>query len=89
MLHGIGWTPGQTVTVALAGRRASPEHPVVDGQGTFSYAINQDHEFFRRGLPVGTYHVIVTASGGARAEASFTVRAPPGAPGGPGSPPGH
>jgi Protein kinase domain len=90
VLHGIGWVPGQTMTVALAGQ-PSPEHPVVDAAGTFSYAINQGHEFFRGGLPVGRYQVVVTASGGARAEASFAVSAPPsgdGPPGGP-APSGH
>jgi serine/threonine protein kinase len=82
VLHGVGWVPGQSVTVALAGVGASPEHPVVDGAGTFSYAINQGHEFFRGALPAGTYHVVVTAQGGVRAVASFTVQ-----PGGPAAPP--
>jgi serine/threonine protein kinase len=82
VLHGEGWTPGQAVTVRLSGR-ASPVHPIVDEAGTFSYAINQDHEFFPGGLPAGTYHVLVTAPGGARATASFTVH-----PGGPGQPGG-
>jgi serine/threonine protein kinase len=87
VLHGEGWTPGQAVTVALSGR-ASPVHPIVDEAGTFSYAINQDHEFFRGGLPAGTYHVLITAPDGARATASFTVHAaPPGGSGVPGSPP--
>jgi serine/threonine protein kinase len=88
VLHGEGWTPGQTVTVVLSGR-VSPVHPVVDEAGTFSYAINQDHEFFRGGLPAGTYHVTVSAPDGARAMASFVVH--PGGPGSPGaSPPaGH
>ena len=66
-------------------------HPIVDDAGTFNYAINQDHEFFRGGLPAGTYQVLVTAPGGARAKASFTVRSsghPSGGPGGPGQPPG-
>ena len=87
VLHGEGWTPGQIVTVTLSGR-VSPVHPVVDGAGTFSYAINQDHEFFRGGLPAGTYHVVITTPDGARAMASFVVR--PGSPGAsppPGSPP--
>ena len=52
---------------------ASPVHPVADSAGTFNYAINQTHEFFPGGLPPRTYHVIVTAPGGARAEAAFTV----------------
>jgi serine/threonine protein kinase len=87
VLHGEGWKPGEAVTVALSGR-ASPVHPIVDEAGTFNYAINQDHEFFHGGLPPGTYQVVVTARGGARAAASFTVHPalPPGQPGGP--PPG-
>jgi hypothetical protein len=88
VLHGEGWTPGQKVTVTL-GRRASPEHPVVDEAGTFSYAINQDHEFFRGGLPPGTYHVVVTTPNGARGVASFVVHAGgPGSPGAANPPPG-
>jgi hypothetical protein len=84
VLHGVGWPTGQKVTVTLSGR-ASPEHPVVDGEGTFSYAINQDHEFFRGGLPLGSYRVVVTAPDGARATASFIVQ--PGPPPGAGGPP--
>jgi len=86
VLHGEGWLPGRAVTVTLSGR-VSPVHPIADDAGTFSYAINQDHEFFRGGLPAGTYHVVVTAPGGARATASFIVH--PGGSGSPGaSPPG-
>jgi hypothetical protein len=77
VLHGESWKPGEKVTVALSGH-VSPVHPVVDEAGTFNYAINQDHEFFRRGLPAGTYQVVVTAPGGIRARASFSVH-----PGGP------
>jgi serine/threonine protein kinase len=91
VMHGEGWKPGEKITVALSGH-ASPVHPIVDDAGTFSYAINQDHEFFRGGLPPGFYNVLVTARGGARARASFTVRsggsAPSGEPGGSGQPPG-
>jgi hypothetical protein len=91
VVHGEGWKPGEKITVALSGR-ASPVHPIVDDAGTFNYAINQDHEFFRGGLPAGTYHVLVTAPGGTRAGASFTVHAggpaPSGGPGGSGQPPG-
>jgi len=77
VLHGVGWAPGQLITVTLVGVGTSPEHPIVDRAGTFSYAINQAHEFFRGGLPFGTYHVMVTAPGGARADASFVVQPPP------------
>jgi hypothetical protein len=83
VLHGVGWVPGQPVTVVLAGVGASPDHPIVDRAGTFSYAINQAHEFFRGALPSGRYHVVVTAPGGARAVASFVVQ-----PASPSPPPG-
>ena len=77
VLHGSGWDPGRPVTVTLVGVRTSPEHPVVDAAGTFSYAINQGHEFFRGALPARTYRVIVTTPGGARAVSSFVVHPPP------------
>ncbi len=73
VIHGLGWPPGRALTVTLAGVGAAPVHPVADGAGTFSYAINQDHEFFRSGLPLRTYHVVVTGPGGARAVSSFLV----------------
>jgi hypothetical protein len=88
VLHGVGWVPGQRVTVALAGVGTSPERPIVDSAGTFSYAINQGHEFFRGPLPPGTYHVVVTAPGGARAVASFAVQRPPPGPTSTTGPPG-
>jgi hypothetical protein len=77
VMHGVGWAPGQLITVALVGVGTSPEHPIVDRAGTFSYAINQAQEFFRGGLPPGTYHVMVTAPDGAKAGASFVVQPPP------------
>jgi hypothetical protein len=87
VLRGIGWPPGQTVTVALSGH-ASPEHPVVDNAGTFAYAINQDHEFFLGGLPPGKYQVVASTPGGARVAASFVVvPLRPGPPGGGAGPP--
>ncbi len=70
---GRGWTPGRPLTITLAGVRASPVHPVPDGAGTFSYAINQEHEFFGSVLPLRTYRVVVTGPGGARAVTSFLV----------------
>ena len=73
VVFGGGWVPGSRLTVRLAGVGASPVHPVADSAGNFNYAINQTHEFFPGGLPPRTYHVIVTAPGGARAEAAFTV----------------
>jgi hypothetical protein len=74
VVHGQGWPVGKRVTVTLVGVRASPIHPVADLAGTFNYAINQDHEFFRGWLPPGTYTVRVTDASGASAEARFVVR---------------
>ena len=77
LIHGTGWVPQSRVTVTLAGHGESPVRPVVDQKGTFNYALNQGHEFFRRGIPPGVYHVVVTGPGGRRARARFEVHAPP------------
>jgi Protein kinase domain len=87
VLHGIGWPPGHAVTVALSGR-TSPMHPVVDNAGTFSYAINQDHEFYRGELRPGRYRVEASTPGGPRASATFVVMPPSPPPGGAGPPGG-
>jgi hypothetical protein len=73
VVFGQGWGPGGTVTVRLAGVSAPPRHAVADSAGNFSYAINQDHEFFSGLLPLRVYRVVVTAPGGASASATFTV----------------
>jgi hypothetical protein len=70
---GRGWPPGRPVTVTLIGVGSSPVHPVADSAGNFSYAINQDHEFFRGGLPLRGYRVVVTTPGGGRAKTGFLV----------------
>jgi hypothetical protein len=52
--------------------------------GTFNYVFDQDHLFFRGGMPIGSYQVVVTGSGGRRATAKFQVDpAPPPRPPGP------
>ncbi len=76
VVHGTGWPPGQRITVRLAGR-ASGDRPYVDLAGTFSYAINQAHEFFPGRIPPGSYTVVLTASGGEAAEVAFGVGRPP------------
>ncbi|MGO9079960.1 MAG: serine/threonine-protein kinase [Streptosporangiaceae bacterium] len=90
VVHGAGWLPEHPVALTLAGVPTPPEHPIADGRGTFSYAINQDHEFFPGPLPVGTYRMTVTGPGRATVVASFTVsrrrRGPPGGHGPPGQP---
>jgi hypothetical protein len=74
IVRGQGWPPGQPVTIALVGVGRSPIHPDADLTGAFNYAINQDHEFFRAGLPVGFYTVRVTDAKGASAQARFEVQ---------------
>jgi hypothetical protein len=73
VVHGDGWVPGRRVMVRLVGKPVSPDRPVVDLAGTFSYAINQAHEFFSGKIPPGIYKVLVTAPGGEAAEVSFHV----------------
>jgi Protein kinase domain len=88
VIHGSGFVPGTPVTVRLLGVGVSPERPVADRQGTFNYAIDQGHYFFRGAIRPGTYSAVVTAPGGRSARASFRVYpagsgpppAPPGAP---------
>ena len=73
VIEGFDWSAGRRVTIALAGVGRSPLHPTIDHAGTFNYAINQEHEFFPGKLPPGTYRVVVTAAGHARAVATFVV----------------
>jgi hypothetical protein len=76
VIHGEYWPPGRPVTVTLVGVGPSPIRPVADGVGNFNYAINQDREFFRGLIPVGTYTVRVTAPGGLSVQAKFAVQRP-------------
>jgi len=88
VIQGLGWIPGRPITVRLLKAGTSRVHPIVDMAGSFAYAINQTHEFFRQGIPPGLYRVIVTEPGGLRATAKFTVITPLVPPPGPlGSPP--
>ena len=73
VIHGSGFVPGIPITVRLAGVGVSPEHPVADRHGTFNYAIDQGHNFFRGAILPGTYSAVVTAPGGRSASASFRV----------------
>jgi hypothetical protein len=77
VIHGQNW-PGRTrLTLRLAGVAAAA-HPVTDDRGMFNYAINQDHEFFPRGLPAGILEVSVSGPHGRTARARFEVLPPPG-----------
>jgi serine/threonine protein kinase len=86
IIHGTGFVPFTQVTLAIDGVGMSPDRPVTDLQGTFNYAIDQAHRFFKSQIPPGVYHVTVTAASGRTASVSFTVNGgaaggpPPGAP---------
>jgi len=73
IIHGTGFQPNASVTVKLVGAGVSPDHPVTDTRGTFNYAIDQGHRFFRGPIPPGSYEVVATAPGGGSASASFRV----------------
>jgi hypothetical protein len=76
VVHGVGWPPDRPVTVELTwagGSKVAAIHPVADPRGLFNYTVDQGHVFFPGQLPIGSYHVIVTAPGGRRATATFDV----------------
>ena len=79
--------PGRPVTISLAGVGPSPDRPVTDRQGTFSYAIDQGHHFFRGPIPLGKYTAVVTAPGERSASVRFQVGAGPSTGPPPGQPP--
>jgi serine/threonine protein kinase len=80
VVHGSNYPPRARVTIALTGHGASPVPVVVDRAGTFNYAIDQGHVFFHGPMPVGLYHVVVSAPGARPLTAKFQVV--PGPPGG-------
>jgi hypothetical protein len=86
IVHGSGYPPDRPVTISLSGVGPSPERPVADRQGMFSYAIDQGHYFFRGPIPLGKYTAVVTASGVPTASVRFQVGTGP-APPPPGQPP--
>ena len=88
VIHGNGFAPFMPVTVRLVGVGVSAYHPLTDMQGTFNYAIDQGHYFFRGPIPPRTYTVVVTAPGGRTASASFQVHPPAAGQPLPGAPPG-
>ena len=72
IVRGAGWPPGSRITVVLLGHGTSPDHPVADSAGTFSYVINEAGEFFGGPLPPGSYRVLVRG-GGVRRVVRFLV----------------
>jgi serine/threonine protein kinase len=86
IVHGSGYPPDRPVTISLSGVGPSPDRPVTDRQGTFNYAIDQGHYFFRGPMPLGKYTAVVTAPGVPSASVRFRVGTGP-APPPPGQPP--
>ena len=79
-IHGSGFAPSTHVSVALVGFGTAKFEPQVDLKGTFNFTIDQDHDFFRKGIPIGTYHVLAKDSNGRQsARAEFEVLPPPSA----------
>ena len=75
VIHGGNWPPGKPVTIELVGHGTAPVSPIADKYGMINYVIDQDHEFFRSGLPPGIYTVKAIGDGGRTATARFAVLA--------------
>jgi serine/threonine protein kinase len=103
VVHGSGYLAGSEITVRLVDGSFSKvsKYPLhADQEGTFNYAIDQAHAFFRSEIPPGDYQVVITAPGRNKATITFLVHqfdtnppvntVPVGAPpaGGPGGPNG-
>ena len=80
VVHGAGWPPRSTVTLALAGRASASVRLVADGAGSFNYTIDQGHVFYPGPIPPGRHEVVVTGDR-RRLTTGFLVLQPqPGAP---------
>jgi serine/threonine protein kinase len=77
-IHGSGFVASTHVSVALVGIGTAKFEPQVDPMGTFNFTIDQDHDFFGKAIPVGTYHVLAKDSNGVQsASTQFRVTPPP------------
>ena len=76
VVHGAGWTPHRTVTLALADRANVVARLAVDGAGSFNYTIDQGHRFYPGPIPPG-YHEVVVTGDGRRLTTAFQVHSPP------------
>jgi serine/threonine protein kinase len=72
VIQGSGWPPGQYVTISVTNGAASSNFIQIENDGTFSYPINQMHEFFSGKIPPGTY-TAQAVSGPNLASTTFTV----------------
>jgi protein kinase-like protein len=84
VVHGAGWPPLSSVTIALAGLATFSVRLTADGAGAFNYTIDQGHVFYRGPIPTGRHEVVVTGDGRRLSAAFQVVSGPP--PGGPPSP---
>jgi serine/threonine protein kinase len=75
VIHGNGYQPFTQVTVKLNRAGVSSAQVTTDRQGSFNYAIDQGHYFFKGLIPPGTYQVTVTGQGEQSVSASFRVYA--------------
>jgi serine/threonine protein kinase len=98
VVHGSGFAPQEPVTLTLSGVTRPPANKPItfrasvftvaaDGQGIFSYTVNQNDESVNGPLPLGLYEVDATGRGGhqaatVKASTQFVVL-PPGAQGPP------
>jgi serine/threonine protein kinase len=73
VIHGSGFVPLTPVRIELVGVGFSPDRPVADQKGTFNYAIDQGHVFYRGLIPLGLHKVIALGTGGRRASVTFQV----------------
>jgi serine/threonine protein kinase len=80
VIHGSGFQPFMQITVQIVNVGPSPDRPITDLRGSFSYVVDQGHRFFHGLIPPGTYQVVATASNGDTARASFRVNQIPSAP---------
>ncbi len=87
VIHGSGFLPLTQVRIELVGAGISPDRPVADQKGTFNYAIDQGHVFYRGVIPVGPHKVVALGARGRRASITFQVL-PMGQAGSGGPPPG-
>jgi len=76
VVHGAGWKPLSTVTLALVGRRNASVQLVVDDAGSFNYTIDQRHVFYPGPIPPG-YHEVVVTGDNRRLKTAFQVHPPP------------
>jgi hypothetical protein len=76
VVHGAGWPPYRTVTLALAGRANVVVRLAADGAGSFNYTIDQGHMFYPGPIPAGRHEVVVIGDGRTLSTV-FQVLAPP------------